>query len=75
MDQVNQQVEHVARAFYEAQEAAQSWNRVPDLLKDEFRLHARQAIALLKVQEEGLSKDRVRHHCDLFPGLDSRHYN
>ncbi|MBL0408472.1 hypothetical protein JKG68_31920 [Microvirga aerilata] len=48
MDTLRQQVEHVARTFYEAQEEAPDWDSEPDLIKDEFREYARDAIALLE---------------------------
>lgn len=40
------QVEYVARAFYDAENDEQSWDNAPDTVKDEFRLYARDAIAL-----------------------------
>ncbi len=40
------QVEHVARAFYDAETDGQSWADAPEKLKEEFRLYARQAITL-----------------------------
>ena len=48
MDTLRQQVEHVARTFYEAQEEAPDWDSEPDLIKDAFREYARDAIALLE---------------------------
>jgi len=40
------QVEHVARAFYDAETDGQSWADASEKLKEEFRLYAHQAIAL-----------------------------
>jgi len=40
------QVEHVARAFQDAENDGQSWDNTPNNIKDEFRLYAREAIAL-----------------------------
>ncbi len=40
------QVEHVARAFYDAETDGQSWADAPEKLQEEFRLYARQAITL-----------------------------
>jgi hypothetical protein len=40
------QVEHVARAFYDAENDGHSWDNTPNNIKDEFRLYARAAIAL-----------------------------
>ncbi len=48
MDNLWQQVEHVARSFYDAQEEAPDWDSEPDFIKDEFREYARDAIALLE---------------------------
>ena len=48
MDTLRQQVEHVARTFYEAQEEAPDWDSEPNFIKDEFREYARDAIALLE---------------------------
>ena len=48
MDNLRQQVEHVARAFYEEQEEAPDWDNEADIIKDEFREYARDAIALLE---------------------------
>ncbi|WP_153885370.1 hypothetical protein [Microvirga tunisiensis] len=47
MDHLRQQVEHVARAFYDAQEEAPDWESEPEFLKEEFREYARDALALL----------------------------
>jgi hypothetical protein len=48
MDRFDQQVEHVARVFYETQDMAQAWDRLPNIVQEEFRQYARQAIALLE---------------------------
>ena len=40
------QVEHVARAFYDAENDGQSWDNALEIIKDEFRLYAHEAIAL-----------------------------
>ncbi len=48
MDNLRQQVEPVARTFYEAQEEAPDWDSEANLIKDEFREYARDAIALLE---------------------------
>jgi hypothetical protein len=42
------QVEHVARAFYDAETDGQSWADAPDRVKEEFRQYACQAIVLLE---------------------------
>jgi hypothetical protein len=48
MDNLRQQVEPVARTFYEAQEEAPDWDSEANLIKDEFREYARDAITLLE---------------------------
>jgi hypothetical protein len=47
-----QQVERVARVFYDAQREAQDWNSEPEFLKEEFRQYARDAIARLEQPRE-----------------------
>jgi hypothetical protein len=39
-------VENVARAFFDAKNDGQSWDRAPESIKEEFRLYALEAIAL-----------------------------
>jgi hypothetical protein len=48
MDNLRQQVEYLARAFYDVQEEAPDWDSEPEFLKEEFRQYARDAIALLE---------------------------
>ena len=52
MDNHRQQVERVARAFYQAQEEVPDWESEPEFLKEEFRDYARVAIALLEQRRE-----------------------
>ena len=40
------QVEHVARAFHDAEYDGQPWDNAPEGIKEEFRLYAREAILL-----------------------------
>jgi hypothetical protein len=54
MNHLHQQVEHVARAFYDAQEETPDWDNEPEFLKHEFREYARDAIALLEQHREPL---------------------
>ncbi len=54
MDNLTQQVERVARAFYDAEEDAFLWESEPEILKEEFRQYAREAIALLERRGEQL---------------------
>ncbi len=51
MEYLREQVEHVARAFYDAQEETPDWDSEPQFLKEEFREYARDAIALLEQHE------------------------
>jgi hypothetical protein len=50
-------VEFVARAFYDAEDDACMWDDEPEILKDEFRMYARKAIALLdEAREEAFTR-------------------
>jgi hypothetical protein len=51
MDQKDEQIEHIARTFYAAREAG-VWENASRTLKHDFRLYARQAIAMLEKQHE-----------------------
>ncbi len=44
---MDHKIEYVARAFYNAEDDAQSWEHEPEILKEEFRRYAREAIAML----------------------------
>ena len=51
------QVEHVARAFYDAENDEQSWDNASELTKEEFRLYARDAIAICQqLQQQRLNE-------------------
>jgi hypothetical protein len=51
------QVEHVARAFYDAESDGQSWDKALEAVKDGFRLYAREAITLhQQLQQQKLAK-------------------
>ncbi len=52
MDSLRQQVEYVARAFYDAQAETPEWESEPELLKEEFRQYACDALALLEQRRE-----------------------
>ncbi|MBA1155650.1 hypothetical protein [Microvirga mediterraneensis] len=41
------EIEFVARALYDAEDDAQTWDCEPDIIKDEFRRFARAALDLL----------------------------
>lgn len=45
-------IEHVAKAFYDAYEDARGWEKEPEIMKEEFRMFAREAIALLEECKE-----------------------
>ena len=44
---MDQEVEFVARALYEAEDDALLWEAEPEFLREEFRHYARLAIAML----------------------------
>lgn len=49
---MNQQIEFVARALYEAEDDAMAWEAEPEILKDEFRRYARAALALMAAEDK-----------------------
>ncbi|KLK93156.1 hypothetical protein AA309_10180 [Microvirga vignae] len=49
---LDQQIEHVARAFYGVDNDEQTWDRAPDDLKEEFRRFANDAIAMVTICRE-----------------------
>jgi hypothetical protein len=50
------EVENVARAFYYAEGDLQVWENEAEILKEEFRLYARMAIAALEDEEQELDE-------------------
>jgi hypothetical protein len=52
MNQVDQQVEQIARAFFRARIEGGVWEDASFVLKHEFRLYARQAISMLDTQQD-----------------------
>jgi arginine/lysine/ornithine decarboxylase len=54
---MDQEVEYVARALYEAEDDALLWEAEPEILKEEFRRYARAAIAMIGQQEQKRRKD------------------
>lgn len=48
-------IERVARAFYDAEDDGLCWDVEPEILKEEFRSFAREAIALLEAATERTS--------------------
>jgi hypothetical protein len=55
MNTPSQQVEQVARAFYEATDNHLSWDDASESIRAKFRLFAREAIALLDESKEAES--------------------
>ncbi|WP_157934233.1 hypothetical protein [Microvirga ossetica] len=52
MEQTDQDIEHIARAFFVAWHQDASWETASRILKHEFRLYARQAIGMLEKNQE-----------------------
>lgn len=50
---MNIEIEYIARAFYDAHEDAQLWDQEPEIIKDEFRSFALEALRLLALHEAG----------------------
>jgi hypothetical protein len=50
LDSYEQQVEYIARAFYDAQDDAGVWDSEPEPRREEFRQYARDAITLYRRQ-------------------------
>ena len=50
-------IERVARAFYDAEDDGLCWDAEPEILKEEFRSLAREAIALLEAATEWTSSE------------------
>lgn len=50
---MNIEIEYIARAFYDAHEDAQLWDCEPEIIKEEFRSFAREALHLLAQHEAG----------------------
>ena len=69
MDHRRQQVERIARAFYDAQEEALDWDSAPKFLKEEFCQSARDAIALLEQRREQLALSDAYKRTLQFYGL------
>jgi hypothetical protein len=52
MDQTDQEIEHIARAFFVARHEAGVWETASRILKHEFRLYARHALSTLEKKRE-----------------------
>jgi hypothetical protein len=56
VDQVDLEVEHIARAFFVARHESEAWENASRTLKHEFRLYARQAISMLEKRQDQVSR-------------------
>ncbi|HZH10648.1 MAG TPA: hypothetical protein VEZ24_09790 [Microvirga sp.] len=56
---MDQEVEFVARALYEAEDDAVLWEAEAEILKEEFRRYARAAIAMLPRRDEPQQRKEV----------------
>jgi hypothetical protein len=52
VDQVDLEVEHIARAFFAARQGTGAWEDASRSLKHEFRLYAKHAIRMLEKRQE-----------------------
>jgi hypothetical protein len=56
VNQVDLEVEHIARAFFAARHGAEAWENASRSLKHEFRLYARQAISMLEKRQKQMQR-------------------
>ena len=56
VDQVDLEIEHIARAFFAARQEIGAWENASRTQKHEFRLYARQAIRMLERRQEQVQK-------------------
>jgi hypothetical protein len=52
VDQTDQEIEHIARAFFVARHETGVWETASRILKHEFRLYARHALSMLGKKQE-----------------------
>jgi hypothetical protein len=52
VEQTDQEIEHIARAFFAARNEAEVWENASRTLKHDFRLYARQAISMLERRQD-----------------------
>jgi hypothetical protein len=52
VDQTDQEIEHIARAFFVARHETGVWETASRILKHEFRLYARHALRVLEKKQE-----------------------
>jgi hypothetical protein len=57
VDQTNQEIEHIARAFFVARHETGAWETASRVLKHEFRLYARHALCMLEKKQENIGAD------------------
>jgi hypothetical protein len=57
VDQTDQEIEHIARAFFVARHEAGAWETASRVLKHEFRLYARHALCMLEKKQENIWAD------------------
>jgi hypothetical protein len=50
----HQEVENIARAFYEAQDSSRPWDCELTIIKESFRLYARDALLLLREYQQSM---------------------
>ncbi|WP_114942881.1 hypothetical protein [Microvirga calopogonii] len=60
MDQTDQEIEQIARAFYVARHEDGVWETASRLLQHEFRLYARQALSMLQKKQEQIWSEAPR---------------
>ena len=52
VDRTDQEIEHIARAFFVARHETGVWETASRVLKHEFRLYARHALSMLELKQE-----------------------
>lgn len=52
VDQTDQEIEHIARAFFVARHESEAWESASRILKHEFRLYARHALSMLRKKQD-----------------------
>ena len=57
VDQTDQEIEHIARAFFVARHETGVWETASRVMKHEFRLYARHALCMLEKKQEQIWAD------------------
>ncbi|MGO4524292.1 hypothetical protein AB4097_05435 [Microvirga sp. 2MCAF35] len=60
MDQTDQEIEQIARAFFVARHEDGVWETASRLLQHEFRLYARQALSMLEKKQGQIWSEAAR---------------